>query len=1103
MTTHLSRHLPRGHALHAFRARLRRLTVAAASLALGAGLLATAPLRAATDSFEVLHSFEHLGGEPMAALVADAGGWLYGTTYFGGAGQSGTVFRLRPDGGGLSILHAFSEYLPGSTVPDGHFPRGAVLVGHDGALYGTTDQGGLHHAGTVFRIGRDGSGYNVLHTFGGTTGNGARPFAGLTQGPDGTLYGTTYGGGPQGLGTVYSIQPYGTGFTLLHTFTGTAADGANPVASLTLGADGWLYGATGRGAGPTSPGTLFKMRRDGGEFALIHTFTGADGSHSRARLLEHPNGGLYGVAYGGGAFGYGTLFRLGPDGSDFEVLHHFGGPPELGGYAGGELALGGPEGELYGTVEQGGTTGRGTVFRIEADGTGYTVLREFVGGDGDGRLPVGGLLRLADGTLCGTTRFGGPLLNGGGLGTGTVFCVGSDGSSPRTLAFLSERASEGAGPMDRLVAGPDGAFYGVAPGGGDFGAGTLFRFVPALGDPGAGSFAVLHHFGAAADDGREPKDAPLLGADGMLYGVTRTGGAAGYGAVYRVKTDGADYEVLHSFAGGAEGWLPFGSLVQGTDGLLHGVTNVGGAGGQGVVYRLAPDGAGFAVSYAFPPVGGVGVNRPSAGLLVGEDGSLYGTATRAEGGVGAVFRLPPGGAEVEVLREFDNLLSAFSPRAALVRGDDGALYGTTRGNSSAPGTIFKLRPDGSGYAVLHTFAGGPNDGAFPMVTLLSAGGGWLYGSTSAGGPGGAGTLFRIAEDGSGYAVLRGFDGSDGFAPSALTPSGDGGFLGLVAGSEHNFGYVYRFEPRNRPPEPVDEVVNVEGDTPNPLTLAATDADGDALVFTVVAPPAHGVLLGVAPDLVYAPESGYSGPDELRFIVADGQATAGPATITLNVVTPATPRPPSVTRHPASASIEVGGGAVFIVGATGSPEFQYQWRHDGEPIPGATLPYLQVLSAQGDDAGDYDVVVSNTQGEDTSEVARLRVTQTFDHWAAARGLGEYYDGFFYADAQGDPDGDGVANLHEYAFGTDPAARDALPVPTLAREEAGLTLSFRRPATVVGFVYRVEVSTDLEDWSVLPNAEVVEAQAGGVVTLRARLPESAPRIFGRVAPVPAGF
>ena len=241
------------------------------------------------------------GAQPIAGVVQGSDGNFYGTTFAYGTYGNGTVFRLTP-GGVLTTLHSFTALDSGNFYEnmDGANPMGELIEGKDGSFYGTTTQGGTnaYGSGTVFQITTDGL-FTTLHSF--SSGNGG-PLGGLVQGNDGNLYGTTYGGD----GTVFQITTNGD-FTTLHTFNGS--DGLAPSAGLILASDGNLYGTTDGGGPNVSDGTLYQITTNG-VFTILHAFSGPDGSHPKAALVQAADGSFFGTTTAGGAGGYGTTYRF-------------------------------------------------------------------------------------------------------------------------------------------------------------------------------------------------------------------------------------------------------------------------------------------------------------------------------------------------------------------------------------------------------------------------------------------------------------------------------------------------------------------------------------------------------------------------------------------------------------------------------------------------------------------------------------------------------------------------------------------------------------------------------------------------------------------------
>jgi uncharacterized repeat protein (TIGR03803 family) len=352
-------------------------------------------------SYRVLHSFGGSGdgSVPTAGLI-NVKGSLYGTTFSGGGSGEGTVFSITPSGT-ETVLHSFGGYR------DGTHPY-AGLIDVKGALYGTTSEGlGSGGTGSVFSITLSGT-ETVLHAFSGTTDDdGSVPYAGLVN-VKGTLYGTTYYGGADTIGIVYSITPSGTE-TVLYSFCGfNCYDGLEPEGGL-INVEGTLYGTTS-GGGAYCCGTVFKITRRGTE-TVLHSFGGSsgDGQYPYAGLVNI-RGTLYGTTVAGGSSsctfytmrGCGTVFSITPSGTERVVYNFAGGSGDGANPFAGLLNV---NGTLYGTTEVGGRHGYGTVFKITTGGK-ETVLHSFAGGRRDGANPYAGLLKVKSG-FYGTTTFGG------------------------------------------------------------------------------------------------------------------------------------------------------------------------------------------------------------------------------------------------------------------------------------------------------------------------------------------------------------------------------------------------------------------------------------------------------------------------------------------------------------------------------------------------------------------------------------------------------------------------------------------------------------------------------------------------------------------------
>jgi uncharacterized repeat protein (TIGR03803 family) len=273
-----------------------------------------------SGSETVLYSFTGSGGDgavPSGGLILDKAGNLYGTTFGGGAGTCslgcGTVFKLDTSGN-ETVLHSF-------TGGDGAGPVAGLIMDKAGNLYGVTAAGGTTFIsginsgdGTVFKLDTSGN-ETVLHSFANSP-DGTGPDAGLIMDKAGNLYSTTVFGGASYYGTVFKLDTSGNE-TVLYNFTGPPSDGAYPAAALVMDKAGNLYGTTPNGGASSNCfvgcGTVFKLDTSGIE-TVQHSFTdsGGDGAKPFAGLIMDKAGNLYGTTYTGGASGYGSVFELVP-----------------------------------------------------------------------------------------------------------------------------------------------------------------------------------------------------------------------------------------------------------------------------------------------------------------------------------------------------------------------------------------------------------------------------------------------------------------------------------------------------------------------------------------------------------------------------------------------------------------------------------------------------------------------------------------------------------------------------------------------------------------------------------------------------------------------
>jgi uncharacterized repeat protein (TIGR03803 family) len=363
---------------------------------------AMAPIIAYGQTLTTLYGFaaEPDGGSPEGAPVLFKGA-LYGTTNTGGVNDQGSVYKLNPRTGAETIVYSFGG------GADGAAPEGD-LIEHGGVFYGTTSFGGTFNAGTVFKVDAATGAESVIYSF-GSGQDGASPVAGLLY-HSGKLYGTTVAGGTQGDGTVFVVDPATGSETVLHSFA-AGDDGSQPFAGVTY-IRGALYGTTGFG-GAANVGTIFKIGLATGTETVVHAFRGSSFEGNPFAGLVANASVLYGTTSHGGrtkchGSGCGKVFAFDTASYRYSVLYRFDGFRDGEDPEGGLVYLGG---SLYGATH-GGRAERGTIFKVDALTGAETQLHDF-GGAQDGAVP--GTLIYHAGHFYGTTS------QESAAGFGTVF----------------------------------------------------------------------------------------------------------------------------------------------------------------------------------------------------------------------------------------------------------------------------------------------------------------------------------------------------------------------------------------------------------------------------------------------------------------------------------------------------------------------------------------------------------------------------------------------------------------------------------------------------------------------------------------------------------
>ena len=879
------------------------------------------------------------GGHSASGLAVGADGNMYGTTQYGGAYQSGAVFKITANGD-LSTMVSFAG-------TNGAGPQGELLRGSDGNLYGTASQGGAYGQGAVFRVTTNGV-LSALYSFGGA--DGSNPNGGLMQGADGNFYGATPQGGSFGDGTIFSMTANGA-LTTLHSFAGF--DGSGPVGALTEDADGTFYGTTQSG-GTNDAGTVFRMAADGTITTLASFNYDVTGGYPTAGLLEASDGNLYGTTEYGGTNGDGTIFRLTADGT-LTTLYSFDNVHGAGPYG---ALMQGADGFIYGTTEYGGTNDGGTVFGMTTNGT-VASLFSFQGGNG--YYPQAGLAQGADGNFYGTAAYGGGGFNGYyNSGDGVVFRLGATpvAAPPAIIAQ----------PANQIAPVSGTAYFSVKAGG----AGPLSYSWRRNGSPIAGAAQSSYSAGNVQLTDSVAQYSCLIS---NAYGSAITSGAAL--AIFNGSGP------LLSFDG-IDGGYPAGGLVQGSDGNFYGTTQYGGTDGSGTVFSLTTNGL-LSTLVSFDTGNGA---EPSAALAQGSDGNFYGT-TQA-GGIyqnGTIFKITPGG-QLTTLVSFDGANGA-EPAGALVQGTDGNFYGTTQdGGTNGYGTVFGMTPDGT-LAALHSF--NYSDGAYPQSALIQGLDGNFYGTTEDGGTNGYGTVFSMTTNGT-FNTLVFFGNTNGAYPQGgLVQTADGNIYGTTTeGGTNGQGSVFRMT-TNGTLTSLVSFNGTNGNYPEGGLILASDGNlygtsaqgglnGDGTMFGVSTNGAEILLFSFEGINGAHPSAGVmQANDSSLYVTAsyggqgvDGQGASGNG-IVFRLMGSAPTAGPLVLTQPANQTVHVGGMATFTVAAASSTPLSYAWQRNGTNIPGATDATYSTNNVQLPDSGNtFSCFLSNSYVITTTANATLTI-----------------------------------------------------------------------------------------------------------------------------------
>jgi uncharacterized repeat protein (TIGR03803 family) len=398
-----------------------------------------------------------------------------------------------------------------------------------------------------------------------------------------------------GLIVVFAAVAWAGTETVLWNFSNSNGDGSLPWSNFLISdSKGNLYGVTGQG-GTNSTGMVFELSPNGsGGYTetILYDFKASgsgDGATPYGRLRFGKSGILFGTTQGGGANRNGTVYELSPKsggGWTETVLYSFSASGADGASPAAGITIG-KNGTLYGTTSFGGANSTGTVFQLTKSAKGWTekVLHSF-GATGDGSYPYAGVMLDAQGNLYGTTSIG------GAVGYGSVYKLANKTWTESLLYSFTGKNGDGSGMYYvNLISDKAGNLYGATAFGGTNGTGTVWELVYSKTKK-TYSEKVLYSFGVAGgSDGNYPYGGVVMDKTGTLYGTTEIGGSnPNGGTVYALKRSGKTWteSILHNFTAGSDGQDPSANLLRDAQGNLFGMAQFGGTSNDGMVYEVTP-----------------------------------------------------------------------------------------------------------------------------------------------------------------------------------------------------------------------------------------------------------------------------------------------------------------------------------------------------------------------------------------------------------------------------------------------------------------------------------------------------------------------------------
>jgi uncharacterized repeat protein (TIGR03803 family) len=648
------------------------------------------------------------------------------------------------------------------------FPK----VNHAQDMYGMASESGKYGFGTIYKVDSAGKNYTAVYHF-KSENKGSTPYFSNPCELNGKIYGTTYSGGNSfGRGTIYEFDPATGKHTFLQAFN--FGNGSQPYSDPIVSKSGKIYGLTSSG-GNRNRGALYEFNPSNNQIILKASMYDLPNAARwpQGQLTEVGTDVFYGTTTQGGDSSKGVIFKYDLAKDSLMVVHHFASSNNGSINPCRKLMLA-SNGKIYGVTFNGGTNNHGTLFELDTTNFQFTTLFDFGAGSGMA-YPGGGLVQHTNGKLYGTTQ---------SAAGGYIFEY--DIANDTLMKKIGFGNAAGTKPSGLLHLASNGKLYGTTTRAGQSNHGSLFEY-----DPLTNNVNIMHHFDGL--DGNSAYGTPIMASNGRLYGASRGGGTSGQGTFYQYKFGkGGGFTSMFYFNDIQNGGWPTSGLCQANNKLLYGMTPQGGEFGKGVLFSFDPRDSTFTKLHDFIDSTG---SRPHGSVIQGRDGNLYGMTREggsSTGGSGTLFKYDLQAGKYNKLVAIDYSSSGARPEGELLEGENGKFYGMV--GTINKNTLFEYTLGEDTLKTLHSFIS--STGRYTHGSVIKVKNGKLYGLTRRGGANDQGVLFEFDLSNGQYKNLKDFDISTtgGYPYGTLLEAKNGLLYGTTSsGGPNNRGTFFSYD----------------------------------------------------------------------------------------------------------------------------------------------------------------------------------------------------------------------------------------------------------------------------------------------------------------------